>query len=185
MRFERRKARAVDKPRRTEVKSIVSLAKEADQNMWATLSSSESEDDKPTEGDYMRAGSSAAAPMLSADNRIAGAVSASTVCMLCDTDLAAAAGLDSATASIDDCIEAGQDVPRCRQCKTVVCRQCASRWEKSTCPFCRCNNYLNKYTFQQRQLKEAGFKDSVSNIAALQSTAGNVNAAIALLLRED
>jgi hypothetical protein len=185
MRFERRKARAVDKPRRTEVKSIVSLAKEADQNMWATLSSSESEDDKPTEGDYMRAGSSAAAPMLSADNRIAGAVSASTVCMLCDTDLAAAAGLDSATASIDDCIEAGQDVPRCRQCKTVVCRQCASRWEKSTCPFCRCNNYLNEYTFQQRQLKEAGFKDSVSNIAALQSTAGNVNAAIALLLRED
>ena len=145
--------------------------------MWANLSVSESDDEEPREGDYMT-------PMLSADNRIASAVSANSVGVLCDTDLASLVGLD-ATASIEDCIEAGQDVPRCRQCKTVICRQCANRWEKTTCPFCRCNNYLNEYVFQQRQLKEAGFKDSVSNIAALQSARGNVNAAIALVVQDN
>ena len=72
--------------------------------------------------DYSETSSGAAAsaiPMLSADNRIAGAVSPGTICVLCDTDLAVKAGLDPSS-SIEDCISAGQAVPRCRQCKNVI-----------------------------------------------------------------
>ena len=184
--IRRRQAKQVERTKSTEVKSLVALAREGDQNIWSNLSSSEDDTDT-SESDYSRSASGvafSATPMLSADNRVASAVPRQTVCVLCDDDLALKAGLDPSS-SIDDCINAGQAVPRCRQCKNVICSECASSWQKSTCPFCRCNNYLNEFIFQQKQLKEAGFKDSVSNIAALQSTNGDVNAAIALLVREN
>ena len=103
------------------------------------------------------------------------------MCPLCDRDLAAEAGL-AEDSTIEDVLAANVNVPRCRQCKTVICMQCAAQWEKKSCPYCRCSNYLDEYVFQMSQMRAAGFDDELRNLQALKACSGNVHEAIAIVL---
>ena len=115
---------------------------------------------------------------------------------------AAAAGCETSQRFIDTTVELGGkdalyvaedadlDIPKCRQCRKVICRSCAKNWQNSNletgkkCPFCRVRNYLDDYVFQRTQLRNAGFINEERNSLILRQVSGDVHQAIAVLLEE-
>ena len=190
----RKSKRVVETSRVIETISLVEAARQMDINRWGGLNDSDSDsdsDDWEKEEDKGKSVFTDTLPTtkVSADLKIAGSIINSTVCELCDTDLSSSVGVTEES-GIDEIRLADLDIPKCRQCRKVICRSCAKNWQNSNletgkkCPFCRVRNYLDDYVFQRTQLRNAGFINEERNSLILRQVSGDVHQAIAVLLEE-
>ena len=190
----RKSKRVVETSRVIETISLVEAARQMDINRWGGLNDSDTgsdSDDWEKEKDEGKSVFTDTLPTtkVSADLKIAGSIINSTVCELCDTDLSSSVGVTEES-GIDEIRLADLDIPKCRQCRKVICRSCAKNWQNSNvetgkkCPFCRVRNYLDDYVFQRTQLRNAGFINEERNSLILRQVSGDVHQAIAVLLEE-